>query len=67
MTAQPQGGYALPLADYSEEVLRSFVFDQETTAAKIGVTPNPVDEAVAEQFFAWTRTLPPTGAAQVAR
>lgn len=62
MTAQPQGGYALPLSAYSEEVMRQFMFDQKTAAAKIGVTPNPVDEAAADAFFAWTRALTPSGA-----
>lgn len=57
MTAQPQGGYALPLAAYSEEVMRQFLFDQEAVAAKFGVRPNAVDRAVADAFFAWTRTL----------
>lgn len=60
MTAWPQGGYALPLADYSEEVMRQFVFDQEVAAAKVGVTPNAIEPAVADAFFAWTRTLTPT-------
>ena len=60
MTAQPQGGYALPLADYSEEVMRQFVFDQEAAAAKVGVTPNAVEPAVTDAFFAWTRSLTPT-------
>ena len=60
MTAQPQGGYALPLADYSEEVMRQFVFDQGVAADKIGVTPNAIDPAAADAFFAWTRTLTPT-------
>ena len=64
MTAQPQGGYALPLGDYSEEVMRQFVFDQGATAAKFGFTPNAVDAAVADEFFAWTRTLTPTGIAK---
>ncbi len=52
-TAEPQGGFALPLRSYSKEVLESFLFDQERVAKSFGVVPNrvPADNAKALYEF----------------
>ncbi len=56
-TAQPQGGMALPLEQYSDEVLREFLFNQEAVAAKVGLSPNPVDADYIQEFYGWVTTL----------
>ncbi len=58
LTGKPQGGLALPLVEYSEEVVTAFLYDQETSAAAIGMTPNPMPKDMADQFFAWWKALP---------
>jgi hypothetical protein len=47
ITAQPQGGYGLPLESYDPEVMRRFLFDQKSVAKTMGVSPLMVDEATA--------------------
>jgi len=47
VAAQPQGGYALALDSYDTEVMRRFLFDQQSVAKTIGVTPLMVDETTA--------------------
>lgn len=39
---EPAGGYALALEEYPPEVLRRFLFEQEKSAALMGVRPNSV-------------------------
>ncbi len=56
-TAQPQGGFALPLEDYSEKVMHEFLFNQEAVAAKVGLTPNPIDPDYVQEFYAWVSDL----------
>lgn len=56
-TAQPQGGMALALEDYSDEVLREFLFNQKAVAAKVGLSPNPVDANYVQEFYGWVTAL----------
>lgn len=56
-TAQPQGGVAAALEEYSEEVMHNFLFDQEAVAAKLGLSPNPVDAKDAQEFYEWVSGL----------
>lgn len=46
-----QGGFALPLESYPPEVLKSFIFNQEAVAKKIGASPNPVASKNREALF----------------
>jgi hypothetical protein len=48
---RPQGGFALPLEEYPEDVLRRFLFDQEAVAASFGVTPLTLPEPTASALF----------------
>ncbi len=57
-TGEPQGGFGLPLVDYPDEVIQSFLYDQEKTAKKIGMTPNPLGEDVVQIFDDWLAALP---------
>jgi acetyl esterase/lipase len=41
-SATAHGGFALPLESYSPEVWKSFIFNQDAIAKKIGASPNPV-------------------------
>lgn len=50
-TAKAQPGFALPLRSYSRDVLRNFLFDQESAAAAIGMIPNPVSASGAKELF----------------
>ena len=56
-TALPQGGFALPLIEYSDEVMDAFLYDQVNTANKIGMTPNPLEKSVADTFLTWWKSL----------
>ncbi len=56
-TALPQGGFALPLIEYSDEVMNAFLYDQVNTANKIGMTPNPLEKSVADTFYDWWKNL----------
>ena len=47
----PQGGYALPLESYPPAVWRQFMFDNEKSAAAIGVRPNPVVGPAAGKLY----------------
>jgi len=57
-TALPQGGFALALVDYSDDVMKAFLYDQVKTANKIGMTPNPLEKSVADTFYDWWKSLP---------
>ncbi len=57
LTAQGQGGFALPLAEYSEDVMREFLYNQEAVAKKVGLTPNPVHPDVVDEFFELVKGL----------
>ena len=48
---KPHGGYALPLTEYPEGVLRGFLFEQEAVAKSFGVSPLEVDREAAEALF----------------
>ena len=48
----PQGGFALALRHYPNEVLRAFLYNQEDVAAQIGVAPNPVSQQEAKALWA---------------
>ena len=54
LTAQPQGGFALPLVEYSPEVMTAFLTEQAQVAKKIGMTPNAVPEPLLDAFAHWT-------------
>lgn len=41
LSGQGHGGYALDLASYPRDVMRRFLYNQETVAAEMGVTPFP--------------------------
>ena len=47
----PYGGFALPLEEYPPEVWKAFLFNQEEVAAKIGASPNIVDESLKEALY----------------
>ncbi len=47
----PHGGFALPLEDYPPEVWKTFVFDQEAVAEKMGAIPNTVKESVQRPLY----------------
>src|SRR5262249_515537 len=47
----PYGGIALPLEEYRPEVWKAFLFNQEEVAAKIGASPNIVDENLKEALY----------------
>jgi arylformamidase len=49
--AAKHGGLALPLESYPSEVWKSFIFNQESVAKKIGATPNPVAEQTRQPLF----------------
>ena len=51
MTGKPQGGFALPLEGYPPEVWKTFMFDQEAVAKKMGATPNIVQESARQALF----------------
>jgi len=51
MTGKPQGGFALPLESYPPEVWKTFMFDQEAVAKKMGATPNFVQESARQPLF----------------
>jgi acetyl esterase/lipase len=43
-TGGPHGGFALPLEEYPAQVWKAFMFNQREVAAKMGATPNVVEE-----------------------
>lgn len=51
LTGKPRGGFALPLESYSPEVWKSFMFDQEAVAKKMGATPNIVQDGARQALF----------------
>ena len=51
MTGKPQGGFALALESYPPEVWKTFMFDQETVAKKMGATPNLVRDSARQPLF----------------
>jgi acetyl esterase/lipase len=50
-TGKPQGGFALPLESYPTDVWKTFMFDQEAVAKKMGATPNIVQESARQALF----------------
>jgi arylformamidase len=50
-TGAAHGGFALPLESYPPEVWKTFMFDQQTVAEKIGAHPNPVAEPSRKALF----------------
>lgn len=50
--AKPWGGFALPLDEYPEDVLRRFFFEQAAVAKGFDVLPLMVPRPVAEELFA---------------
>ncbi len=56
-TAQPQGGFALALEDYSDDVMHAFLFNQEEVARKVGLSPNPIDPMLVQEFHNWVSAL----------
>jgi len=67
MTMKPQGGYALPLIDYDETVMRTFVYEQEKSAKAIGLSPNPIIEESQDAFFNWYLELRKSAAGSESR
>lgn len=51
LTGKAQSGYALPLESYPPEVWKTFMFDQQTVAKKMGATPNIVAEGARQTLF----------------
>ena len=51
INGKPQGGFALPLESYPPEVWKTFMFDQEAVAKKMGATPNIVTEGARKPLF----------------
>jgi hypothetical protein len=51
LTGKPQGGFALPLESYPQEVWRNFVFNQVEVAKKMGASPNVVQEGARKPLF----------------
>jgi dienelactone hydrolase len=48
---EQQGGFALALEAYPPEAWRQFMFDNQKSAAAIGVRPNPVAGPAAQKLF----------------
>ena len=59
-TGGPQGGYGLPLVDYSPEVMREFLRNQTHVANTIGMSPNEVKPEKLDEFEAWVLSGAPT-------
>ncbi len=55
MTLKPQGGFALPLSEYSDQVIQAFLYDQKRVADAIGMSPNYVDPDHIDEFRDWVR------------
>lgn len=55
---EPGGGFALALEDYSPEVLRRFLFEQDKSAAMMGVRPNAVAAPAARRLHELIRAEP---------
>lgn len=51
LTGKPQGGFALPLESYPADVWKTFMFDQEAVAKKMGATPNVVTDGARQPLF----------------
>jgi acetyl esterase/lipase len=51
LTGKPQGGFALPLESYPNEVWRAFMFNQVEVAKRMGATPNIVSDAARQALF----------------
>jgi len=51
ITLQAHGGFARPLISYPAEVWRQFVFNQEATAAQIGVVANSMRTEVQQPLY----------------
>jgi hypothetical protein len=49
---KPYGGFALAFEDYPEDVLRRFLFEQESVAKGFDVSPLIVPKPIAEQLYA---------------
>lgn len=49
--AGAHGGFALPLEEYSPEVWKAFVFNQEAVASKMGAVPNVIEEGAREPLY----------------
>jgi hypothetical protein len=56
-TGEPQGGVGLPLKDYTDPIMHAFLFNQESTAFKIGMTPNPLPTSALQEFYEWYQSL----------
>jgi hypothetical protein len=50
-TGEPHGGFALSLESYPPEVWKTFMFDQETVARKMGASPNIVAASAREALY----------------
>jgi acetyl esterase/lipase len=51
LDGKPYGAFALPLEEYPTEVLRRFLFDQDTVARSFDVTPLHVEASIARSLF----------------
>ena len=56
LTAQPQGGFGLPLGEYPDHVMKTFLYDQEKTAKTIGMFVNSLKEEDVDEFYEWVRS-----------
>lgn len=50
-TGAPHGGFALPLESYPPDVWKAFIFNHHATAAKIGASPNVVQEETRQALY----------------
>lgn len=50
-SAEPHGGYALPLESYAPDVWKRFIFEQRAVAELIGVSPNLLPEDLGRQLY----------------
>jgi hypothetical protein len=50
-SGEPYGAFALPLEEYPNDVLRRFLFEQDSVARSFGVVPLPVEPKIARQLF----------------
>ena len=52
LTGNPHGGFALPLDSYPPEVWKTFMFDQEKVAKRMGALPKGLADSAREPLFA---------------
>jgi len=51
LTGETAPGFGLPLESYENNVMSNFLYNQDTVAAEIGVTPNPISVSIAKKIL----------------